>query len=209
MRITVVIAALLVVVCAENVDVPPRCCFAKTWEGMMVTAQTGPQGSMTTSTMVMSYDISIKKVAMQEIHNKFRVVGDYNKMTQYVITPDGKCTTLKQPSEMLGCIPDNATFIETVVYGGPHGMVLDKWALKIMGLEPLDVYLAVTRDTCVVVNEVIMGTISSGPLWQAIEFSNITYAIKDMSVFNVPSPPCPADQDLDMVTDKTSFFMGL
>ncbi|XP_035669132.1 uncharacterized protein LOC118411170 [Branchiostoma floridae] len=210
MPIIVVIAALLVVVCAENVDVPPRCCFAKTWEGTMATAQTaGSQGSMTTSMMVMSYDISIKKFALQEMNNKFRVVADYNKSTQYVITPDGKCTTSKLPSEMLTCIPDTATFIETVVYGGPHGMVLDKWALKLTEPGPLDVYLAVTRDTCVFVNEVIMGTISGGPLWQAIEFSNITYAIKDPSVFNVPSPPCPADQDLNMVTGKTSFFMGL
>ncbi|XP_078576814.1 uncharacterized protein LOC144862301 [Branchiostoma floridae x Branchiostoma japonicum] len=192
--------ALVVAARAGNVDVPPRCCYAKIREGMMATATAGPQGSMTTSVMVMSYDFSIKKVAMQEVNNKFRVVGDYNKMTQYVITPDGECTTLKLPTEMLNCIPDNATFIDTVVYGGPHGLVLDKWALKIMEPEPIDVYVAVTRDTCVFVTEVIMGTISGGPLWQAIEFSNITYAIKDPSVFNVPSPPCPADQDLNMPT---------
>ncbi|CAH1246533.1 Hypp7739 [Branchiostoma lanceolatum] len=208
MRITAVIAAILVVTCTGNVDVPPRCCFPKVWECMMATAQTGPQGSVTTSMMVMSYESSIKKFALQEVNMKFRVVGDYNKMIQYIITPDGKCTTSKLPTEMLACIPDNATFIDTVVYGGPGGMVLDKWAVKVPD-PPLEAFITVTRDGCVFVSEVVTGTISGAPFFQAIEFSNITYAIKDPSVFNVPSPPCPSDQDANMVTGKTPFFMGL
>ncbi|XP_019620024.1 PREDICTED: uncharacterized protein LOC109466709 [Branchiostoma belcheri] len=209
MRITIVIAAILVVTCAGQVDVPARCCLPKIWEGRMATVQTGPQGQgFTTTTMRMSYDFSIKKFALQEMNMRFRVVADFSKMIQYVITPDGKCTTSKLPTDMMACIPDNATFVETVVYGGPGGMVLDKWAVKVPD-PPVDAVVTVTRDGCVFANEAITGTISGAPYFQAIEFSNITYAITDPTVFNVPSPPCPTDSNGNMLTGKTSFFMGL
>ncbi|XP_078576815.1 uncharacterized protein LOC144862302 [Branchiostoma floridae x Branchiostoma japonicum] len=206
MRIFVALAAILMVTCA---DIPPRCCFPKVWEGMMATVQIDSSG-MKSSLMSASYDFSVDRFALQDVDMKYRIVLDFTKIIQYVITSEGLCTASKVPNKELNCIPANATFVGSVVYGGPGGMVLDKWSYKVH-YPPVTAVITVTRDTCVYVSEVGSGTFSGTPFYRSDEFSNITYAIKDPSVFNVPSPPCPSDQDNNLVMAKgqTSLLMGL
>ncbi|XP_066304501.1 uncharacterized protein [Branchiostoma lanceolatum] len=197
MRITVVIAAILVVTCAKQLDIPIRCCFPKVWEGMMATVQIDSSG-MKSSMLSVSYDFSVDRFALQDVDMKYRIVVDYSKMIQYVITSEGLCSASKVPNKELNCIPDNATFVGSVVYGGPGGMVLDKWSYKVH-YPPVTAVITVTRDACVYVSEVGAGTLGGVPFYRSDEFSNITYAIKDPTVFNVPSPPCPSDQDNNLV----------
>ncbi|XP_035663250.1 mammalian ependymin-related protein 1-like [Branchiostoma floridae] len=102
----------------------------------------------------------------------------------------GQCYTNPWPYSMPRCIPDNATAIATFEMGGPDGLVVEQYDLGNF-LPGFNGYMQFTMPDCLPVSQ----TQYYDSYVTIFGFTNITEGIRDPSVFDIPSPPCPRDMD--------------
>ncbi|XP_066283520.1 ependymin-related protein 1-like isoform X3 [Branchiostoma lanceolatum] len=146
---------------------------------------------VSTTAFMHSVDLVNKKVAY--VGQGFKMMQDYNKMMQYTIS-HGFCTTGKLTTQIHNCMPANATIATSLDMGGPKGVTLDVYDIEKISPGPGLLFkgtLTFNRDGCIPFSETLMteGSIAT------LGYINITSGIKDPSVFDVPSPPCPKDTD--------------
>ncbi|XP_066283519.1 ependymin-related protein 1-like isoform X2 [Branchiostoma lanceolatum] len=181
--------ALLVGGCSVVVE---TCCVPKQWEciygGQNATFMDGKIDVSATSSMH-SFDFVSKKLAF--IGQDYKIVQDYNKMMQYTII-QGHCTAVKLAAPIHNCLPASAIVASSLDMGGPNGVVIDVY--DIGKIAPEYMYkgtYSVNHDGCIPFSETLM---TDGSIF-TLAYINITSGIKDPSVFDVPSPPCPKDTD--------------
>ncbi|CAH1274169.1 EPDR1 [Branchiostoma lanceolatum] len=209
----VAIALLLGATIADPVEDsnPSPCCVPKQWSGTMGIVSgsvSGGKPSTMNQTIMEFYDYDKMKVAL--VGDNFRIVEDYNKGVSYSIVSD-QCTTSKLTNSLFNCIPANATFLGSYQYGGPKGLKVNDYSIDSFA-PGLIGRISFTADSCLPVLETVVNG-GNDPYIDAIGFVNIVTSIKDPSVFDVPSPPCPKDTDLDNVVDipmrQRSIFVRL
>ncbi|XP_066291940.1 ependymin-related protein 1-like [Branchiostoma lanceolatum] len=197
----VAIAFLLGATIAAPVEDPNTspCCTPKQWSGTMgsmVDSVSDGKLSTTNQTMMFYYDYNNKKTAT--VGKGFRVVGDYNKMVAYNIA-SGTCTTSKLTEPILNCVPTKAIFLGSYQYGGPQGVKVNEYSVDAFAPN-IKGRISYTADGCIPVRETVVITGANASAY-SLDFIDIALSIKDPSIFDVPSPPCPKDTDLDNVVD--------
>ncbi|XP_078612059.1 ependymin-related protein 2-like [Branchiostoma floridae x Branchiostoma japonicum] len=174
---------------------PLPCCVPQQWEGLqhMIMGQViSGQPNLVNVTYRQSYDFSNKKLALELLGSpRTKVIQDYNKMMQYVISGQN-CSATKIIGDMFHCIPASATHLQTFYFGGMQGLLMDAWQVTAPGLGG-DLVVDVTHDGCIPVAEVI--TNKEAQSMTVLTYADITMGIRDPKVFNVPSPPCPANNN--------------
>nr|AAQ19608.1 ependymin-related protein [Branchiostoma belcheri tsingtauense] len=178
------------------------CCTPKQWESFVgIENTTAVEGmiKVTQSYAIESYDFDKKKIAMVFPAGGFRLVQDYNKGMMYTIAGQ-YCFTTPWPYPMVNCVPDNATLLYSYEMGGPDGLMVDQYNLEAF-LPGFKGVFQLTNPGCVPVAQ----TQYFGSYVTMFGFTNITTGIKDPSVFDVPSPPCPMDTDIDNVLKPLLF----
>eukprot|EP00058_Branchiostoma_floridae_P010114 XP_002595602.1 hypothetical protein BRAFLDRAFT_64712 [Branchiostoma floridae] len=137
-----------------------------------------------------SYDFSNKKLALELLGSpRTKVIQDYNKMMQYVISGQN-CSATKIVGDMFHCIPASAAHLQTFYFGGMQGLLMDAWQVTAPDLGG-DLVVDVTHDGCIPVAEVI--TNMEAQSMTVLTYADITMGIRDPKVFDVPSPPCPSN----------------
>ncbi|XP_078692745.1 ependymin-related protein 2-like [Branchiostoma floridae x Branchiostoma belcheri] len=184
---------------AAPVDDPTHCCMPKQWSGTMGIISgsvSGGKPSTKNQTIMEYYDYDKMKVALVDVGGTYRIVEDHNKGVSYTITSN-QCTTSKLTEKLYNCIPTNVTFLGSYTYGGPQGLKVYEYSVDTI-VPGLLGRASFSVDNCLPVLETIINT-GNDPYIDAIGFVNMETTIKDPSVFDVPSPPCPADTELDNV----------
>ncbi|KAI8480616.1 hypothetical protein Bbelb_416280 [Branchiostoma belcheri] len=184
--------SFLLGVCAVVVE---GCCLPKQFECVVgVQNATFRAGKLDVSStgFMHSVDFINKKVAY--IGQDFKMVQDYNKMMQYVVS-QGYCIPSKLTMPIDNCMRANATVATRLDMGGPKGVTLDVYDVETIspgpGLGQYKGSYTFNRDGCIPFSQILMteGSIAT------LGYVNTTFGIKDPSVFDVPSPPCPKDTD--------------
>ncbi|XP_078582834.1 mammalian ependymin-related protein 1-like isoform X1 [Branchiostoma floridae x Branchiostoma japonicum] len=187
-----VAVALLVTVCVFSVW-GEQCCAPKQWESFVgIENTTAVDGKIEVRQIsgIESYDYDRKMIAVViPGHFVIKVIQDYNKGMMYTIVA-GQCYATPWPYPMVNCIPDNATMIEKFEIGGPNGLMIEQYQLQDF-IPGFNGYIQFTRPGCIPVSQ----TQYYDSYVTTYGFTNITAGIKDPSVFDIPSPPCPMDVD--------------
>ncbi|XP_035663282.1 uncharacterized protein LOC118406984 isoform X2 [Branchiostoma floridae] len=186
-----VAVALLMTVCVFSVW-GEQCCAPKQWESFVGIENTTAVDGMIKVTQqyaIESYDFDKKKIAMVFPAINMRLIQDYNKGMMYTIVA-GMCFTTPWPFPMVNCIPDNATMLASFEMGGKDGLMIEQYQLQDF-LPGFNGYIQFTRPGCLPVSQ----TQYYESYATMFGFTNITEGIKDPSVFDIPSPPCPMDVD--------------
>ncbi|XP_066291939.1 uncharacterized protein [Branchiostoma lanceolatum] len=190
----VAIAFLLGATIADPVEDPGPCCTPKQWSGTLsIISDTVIDGKLSTTnqTMMYYYDYNNKRTAT--VGEWFRVVEDYNKMVAYTIAA-GTCTTRKLTIPISNCVLAKATFLGSYQYGGPQGFKVNEYSDEF----PPNIKRrnSFTADGCIPVRETGFTTGPNATAYSQ-DFIDIVPSIEDPSVFDVSSPPCQVDTDLD------------
>ncbi|XP_035677013.1 uncharacterized protein LOC118416063 [Branchiostoma floridae] len=170
------------------------CCLPKQFEctiGLQNATFGGGKLDVSTTGFMHSMDFINKKVAY--VGQDFKVLQDYSKMMQYTIS-NGYCTVNKLMKPIDNCISANATVATTVDMGGPKGVTLDVYNVEKISPGPGIFFkgsIAFNQEGCIPFSEILMTEGS----YATVSYINMTFGIKDPSVFDVPSPPCPKDTD--------------
>ncbi|XP_066264789.1 uncharacterized protein [Branchiostoma lanceolatum] len=193
-----VAVALLLAACSVWGD---QCCTPKQWESFVGIENTTAVDGMikvTQSYATESYDFDKKKIAVVLPAVGVRIVQDYNKHMMYTIVA-GMCFTTPWPAPMVNCVPDNATLLASFEMGGSGGLMIDQYDLQAF-LPGFKGYMQLSRPGCLPISQ----TQYFDSYVTMFGFTNVTEGIKDPSVFDIPSPPCPA-MDIDNVVKPLLF----
>ncbi|XP_066264788.1 uncharacterized protein [Branchiostoma lanceolatum] len=197
-----VAVALLLAACSVWGD---QCCMPKQWESFTAIENTTVVAGTIKVTQTYaneSYDFDKKKFASVDAATGVRTVLDYTKHMMYTIVAK-MCFTSPWPfpisSPMMHCVPDNATLLASFEMGGSGGFVIDQYDLQAF-YPGFKGYMQFSRPGCL--------PFSHAKYFNSHEamfgFTNVTEGIKDPSVFDIPSPPCPA-MDIDSVVKPLLF----
>ncbi|XP_078595847.1 uncharacterized protein LOC144872950 [Branchiostoma floridae x Branchiostoma japonicum] len=178
------------------------CCLPKQFEctaGLQNATFRGGKLDVSSTMFKHSVDLVNKKVAY--VGQSFKIVQDYNKMMQYTIN-FGYCTVSKLTTPIHDCMPANATVTTSLLMGGPKGIMMDVYDIE--KISPGQGLLfkgtfSLNQEGCVPFSQILKteGSIAT------LAYVNMAFGIKDPSVFDVPSPPCPKDTDyLNLLQQK-------
>ncbi|XP_035675380.1 uncharacterized protein LOC118415124 [Branchiostoma floridae] len=170
------------------------CCLPKQFEctaGLQNATFRGGKLDVSSTVFMHSVDLVNKKVSY--VGQSFKIVQDYNKMMQYTIS-QWYCRVSKLTTPIHDCMPANATIATSMAMGGPKGIMMDVYDIEKISPGarlPFKGTLSLNQEGCVPFSEILKteGSIAT------LAYVNMTYGIKDPSVFDVPSPPCPKDTD--------------
>ncbi|XP_038059860.1 development-specific protein LVN1.2-like [Patiria miniata] len=195
MSIKSVVFLLLVVVATSYAQT--KCCCPDQFEmneGVEVGMSQAGKGSAVFESVRLAFDYTNKRIGeigtviIDGEASQVQVILDYNKGVGYSIDLKTKqCQKMPVPGPMLHCVPDNATYQETV-YLGDHKLTVDSFGIS---FKTGTASLSVSKTDCIPNSFNVIGQFGETALLAVTGFYNYSQGIKNPSKYFTVPDYCP------------------